>query len=309
MATVREYFEKGFQNCVSADLALSAATTTGTYSFGARIHLDFDAHAIFSSVFIPSLPEHLCDGLLSGLIDDPSALTQLSSITNMTMPKLSSSAAGTKALIERDGNNFRLTLETPDGNKVSDRDLVFTKRLYIYSQDDISPERREKLDALARNRGLTVSFRSPSYAMEVDKMLLPKAFVSHDSRDKDEVARPIALGLQKLQCPVWYDEFSLHVGDSLRESIEKGLKTCKFCILVLTPNFLSKGGWPKREYDTAFTREIIENSRLFLPVWHNVTKEEVFNYSPILADRLGVTWSLGADEVCRRLYAAIERVD
>jgi hypothetical protein len=37
---------------------------------------------------------------------------------------------------------------------------------------------------------------------------------------------------------VWYDEFSLKVGDSLRESIEKGIKECKKCILILTQNYL-----------------------------------------------------------------------
>ena len=87
-------------------------------------------------------------------------------------------------------------------------------------------------------------------------------------------------------CPVWYDEFSLSVGDSLRESIEGGLKSCGYCILVLTPNFLSKGGWPKREYDSIFTREVIEDERLILPVWHNVSKQEVMEYSASLADKL-----------------------
>jgi hypothetical protein len=85
-------------------------------------------------------------------------------------------------------------------------------------------------------------------------------------------------------CPVWFDEFSLAVGDSLRESIEAGLKTCHMCILVLTPNFLAKGGWPKREYDSIFTRELIENKKLILPVWAGVSKEEVYEYSPILAE-------------------------
>jgi len=49
------------------------------------------------------------------------------------------------------------------------------------------------------------------------------AFISHDSEDKD-IARCIAINLRKRICPVWYDEFSLKVGDNLRVSIEKGLK-------------------------------------------------------------------------------------
>jgi hypothetical protein len=59
-------------------------------------------------------------------------------------------------------------------------------------------------------------------------------------------------------CLVWYDQFSLRVGDSLRESVEAGLKECHKCILVLTPNFLSNKGWAKHEYSSIFTREIVE---------------------------------------------------
>jgi predicted nucleotide-binding protein len=87
----------------------------------------------------------------------------------------------------------------------------------------------------------------------------PRAFISHDSRDKTSIAEPIALQLMKFMCTVWYDEFSLHVGDSLSESIEKGLKECRKCILVLTPNFLSDEGWSKREYDSIFTRRETES--------------------------------------------------
>ena len=39
---------------------------------------------------------------------------------------------------------------------------------------------------------------------------------THDSRDKDAFVRELAHELAKNSCPVWYDEFSLKVGDSLR---------------------------------------------------------------------------------------------
>jgi hypothetical protein len=108
-------------------------------------------------------------------------------------------------------------------------------------------------------------------------------------------------------CPVWYDDFSMEVGQSLRESVEKGIKDCGFCILVLTPNFLKNGGWPKREYTMAFTKELVEDSAAILPVWHNVSRNDVYEYSPHLADRLGLRWSHGVEDVCWRLYRAIDR--
>jgi hypothetical protein len=107
-------------------------------------------------------------------------------------------------------------------------------------------------------------------------------------------------------CPVWYDQFSLRVGDSLRESIEAGLRECHKCILVLTPNFLSNEGWTKREYGSIFSREMVEQKKVILPVWHEISPQEVYQYSPILADRVAVPWSLGVEEVARKLLQAIE---
>ena len=107
-------------------------------------------------------------------------------------------------------------------------------------------------------------------------------------------------------CPVWYDEFSLKVGDNLRESIEKGLKECKKCILILSQNFIANNGWTKKEFDSIFTREIVEEKKLVLPVWYKVTKECVYDYSPSLLNVKGADWEmLGEDEVCRQLHRVI----
>jgi hypothetical protein len=141
---------------------------------------------------------------------------------------------------------------------------------------------------------------------ERNKWEKPRAFICHDSRDKDSIAEPIAVQLQRLMCPVWYDQFSLRVGDSLRESIERGLKESSKCILVLTRNFLGNEGWTKREYDSIFTRELVEKQKVILPVWDGILPEDVYRYSPILADRVAVQWSLGAEEVARRLLNAID---
>jgi hypothetical protein len=76
-------------------------------------------------------------------------------------------------------------------------------------------------------------------------------------------------------------------------------------VLVLTPNFFSNDGWSKREYDSIFTREIVEKQKVILPIWHQISVD-VYHFSPILADRVAVQWSLGVDEVARKLLQAIE---
>jgi len=115
------------------------------------------------------------------------------------------------------------------------------------------------------------------------------AFISHDSRDKEMFVRELAYELIKNHCMVWYDEFSLKVGDSLRVSIEKGLQEAKKCILVLSPNFLSNEGWGLAEFDSIFSREILEKKNVILPVWLNVTVKDVYKYR-LFRQTCGLWW-------------------
>lgn len=133
------------------------------------------------------------------------------------------------------------------------------------------------------------------------------AFVSHDSRDKDRFVRDLALELLKNSCRVWYDEYTLKVGDSLRASIERGLRETRKCIVVLSPNFLANEGWGRAEFDSVFTREILERENVILPVWLDVSARDVYDYSPRLADKVGLQASLGVTEVARRLANAVKQ--
>lgn len=109
-------------------------------------------------------------------------------------------------------------------------------------------------------------------------------FVSHASEDKDEVVRPLAIALQHAGLSVWYDEFELRIGDSLRRKIDRGLAASRFGIVVLSQAFFGRG-WPEYELDGLVTRTV-SGEQILLPVWHNISKREVIAYSPSLADRL-----------------------
>lgn len=65
-------------------------------------------------------------------------------------------------------------------------------------------------------------------------------FISHASEDKDAVVRPLAISLQQKGLKVWFDEFELRIGDSLRQKIDKGLANSRFGIVVLSKNFIKK---------------------------------------------------------------------
>ena len=107
-------------------------------------------------------------------------------------------------------------------------------------------------------------------------------FISHASEDKDAIVRPLATILERLSVRVWYDEFSLQLGDSLTASIDKGLQESRYGLVVLSKAFLSKR-WPEYEYRSLMTREI-DGERAILPLWYDVTKEDVKNFSLYLAD-------------------------
>ena len=107
-------------------------------------------------------------------------------------------------------------------------------------------------------------------------------FISHASEDKDAIVRPLATLLERMSVRVWYDEFSLQLGDSLTASIDKGLQESRYGLLVLSKAFLAKR-WPEYEYRSLMTREI-DGERVILPLWYDVTKEDVKNFSLYLAD-------------------------
>lgn len=109
-------------------------------------------------------------------------------------------------------------------------------------------------------------------------------FISHASEDKDEIVRPLAYALQAEGLNVWYDEFEMKIGDSLRRKIDKGLANSRFGIVVLSKDFIKKG-WTNYELDGIITKSI-SGEQVVLPIWHNITKKEVIDFSPSLADKL-----------------------
>jgi TIR domain len=128
-------------------------------------------------------------------------------------------------------------------------------------------------------------------------------FISHASEDKAVFVGPLATRLQEHGLRVWYDNFTLTLGDSLRRSIDSGLARSRYGIVVISPDFLKKE-WPQKELDGLVAREI-EGAKVILPVWHNIGEPEVRAYSPTLADKLGVPSSKGLDHVTDQLLRAI----
>lgn len=114
-------------------------------------------------------------------------------------------------------------------------------------------------------------------------------FISHATEDKEAVVRPLAHALQGRDVSVWYDEFELRLGDSLRRKIDAGIARSRFGLVVLSPAFFAKG-WPQYELDGLVTMSV-SGKQVLLPIWHGVSKDEVMRRSPSLADKVALRTS------------------
>lgn len=132
-------------------------------------------------------------------------------------------------------------------------------------------------------------------------------FISHASEDKDDFVRPLAQKLKEKGYRVWYDEFSLTLGDSLSSSIDKGILESRFGIIVLSPNFFQKQ-WTQRELEGLVQKEI-SYGKVILPIWHHVSYEQVLYFSPPLANKLASCTSQGLDKVVNDIVAALTKAD
>lgn len=129
-------------------------------------------------------------------------------------------------------------------------------------------------------------------------------FISHASEDKDDVVEPLAKALKDRGLTVWYDRWTLNIGDSLREKIDQGLKQSRFGLVVLSPSFFAKK-WPQRELNGLVQREMGGQPNVILPIWHQVDQKTVAAYSPPLADKVAGNTKEGIEKLAERILAVI----
>lgn len=252
-----------------------------------KLNFDYEANAVYSYLYISDLdPEIDITQMCSNLIDHFA------------------------------GNPLRTAPPSLQQNRINFRDNEFdrfhpskklfdTRQLVFYLDAVVSQFDKSMIYQYGDMKRMFVKIRDRKYVQEQANKERPLAFISYDSRDKEAIARPLAQELTKILGRVWFDEFSLRVGANLRESIERGLKECARCVLVLTPNFLSNTGWTKTEFNAVFTRELVERADVIIPVWAGVSAVQVYEYSPTLANRLAANWDEGCEIVSKKIKAAI----
>ena len=188
--------------------------------------------------------------------------------------------------------------------KIADK----TQQLYRYEQDlrkeqekeqrkVQEAEKRRQREQLEHERSITrelgeqkrfsqaVRRESPSGTADAEVALAYDVFISHAGEDKDEFVRPLARELEGL---------------GFRRSIDRGLVNSRYGVVVLSSAFFEKN-WPQYELDGLVAREA-SGSKVVLPIWHKVSKDQVMSYSPPLADKVALNSSiLSVKEIAQKL--------
>ena len=112
-------------------------------------------------------------------------------------------------------------------------------------------------------------------------------FVSHRGVDKPDFVIPLVDRLEKLGFAVWCDSNNIDLGDHIDEAIDNGLMHSRYIIIIVSPSYI-EGYWTKMEYRTALQVESCAGHEVLIPVWHNVSYQDVMQFSPILASRLAI---------------------
>jgi hypothetical protein len=93
---------------------------------------------------------------------------------------------------------------------------------------------------------------------------MARIFLSHSSEDKEFVRR-LFEDLRTLGHSPWLDEWQIKVGDCIVSSIQDGLNSSDYIIVVLSPAAVASG-WVEREWKDAYWTEVSAGRTIVLPV-------------------------------------------
>ena len=104
-------------------------------------------------------------------------------------------------------------------------------------------------------------------------------FISY-AHEHREFVRELSKKLSKCGKITWFDENDISIGDALYSTIKKGLENSLYFIMILSPQYFIKE-WTNKEFDL-----IKKHIDKIIPVWFNISENDVRNFNGELADRV-----------------------
>ncbi|MDT2493402.1 TIR domain-containing protein [Enterococcus avium] len=130
-------------------------------------------------------------------------------------------------------------------------------------------------------------------------------FISYASEDSDYVDK-LEESFLNADFSVWRDKSNIGWGQTLRQSIDNGLVKSKFGLVVLSSKYIQKY-WTGYELDGILNKESSTGRQMILPLWHNVTKDEIDKKSPSLSNRLALDTRINSlDEIVENFKSLLE---
>jgi len=200
------------------------------------------------------------------------------------------------------------SVETQAGNAfidepmTSSRELVFSGRVYVYTNEIATPQEFYSYGASKR---LQYRRRDQALRDQIWKARQDDLFLSHDSRDKAAVVDGLNTEFSRNLVKVWYDKTRLVAGDTLAEAIYEGLAECPIAVLVVTRNYLENKKWAWKEFEYVLKLGRESKKRRIVPLWYNVSMAEVEMHSPELAQLFAVSGKEKPEDI---VQAIIRRV-
>ncbi|WP_430317228.1 toll/interleukin-1 receptor domain-containing protein [Pseudomonas nitroreducens] len=126
------------------------------------------------------------------------------------------------------------------------------------------------------------------------------SFLSYARIDGAQVANELRGCLEELGVAVWFDEVAIVPGRSQSLQMDAGLRKARTGIALLTPAYLTGRFWTERELGVLLSKSTL------IPVLHNVTFDNVKEYSSFLPDLAGFTTEYNSvAEIAEKIAAAV----
>ncbi len=125
-------------------------------------------------------------------------------------------------------------------------------------------------------------------------------FISHSSKDKADLVRPLSLALESCGLKVWLDEQCINEGDSISQSIFKGLSDSR-CVILIVSKETWKSNWSFLE--SGYFIASREDKKI-IPVLYGVSHSRFAGRFPFMADKKYIT----ADSTSTQLEELVTRI-
>src|SRR5690625_4528956 len=182
--------------------------------------------------------------------------------------------------------------KTVDINKYKDRVDKEKEREYekiikaVKSQSNINDNYMNKLFEVSER--LNELANDIKFNTQEKEILEYDVFLSHSSLDKEVFVTELSEKLSEKGFRVFEDVKVFKIGKSQTDMMNMGILNSRFGLVFLSPNFI-ESGWSDYEFKSFLNREINEKRIIILPIWHEVTTDEVRQYNPYLVDKFALS--------------------